>query len=270
MVCHKWEYGCSRTPFSSTLAFPIELLGGRRLGPQRTLQSNIGCGTGMEFAEEKQLESAEKQLFLSLSLSLSLVWDHQPLWDQPYASFCPISVYILWRVGDRILWALVLRGCLILVRYDWNSWGEKSTQWWLLHFQDHFVSLIAIGLFFCRQSSVATINMICWWGPVSWHLSVVGSCADGKSWTRSQHWLCDFCWRQLLSTWTDGTWGPEVFRFIHWHLHSSKLAENLVYWYISTSPLFPALRNSVFNTIKTPTTIAKAWNDGLTLCEWLS
>lgn len=72
---------------------------------------------------------------------------------------------------DHILWALVLRGCLILYWYDWNSSGEKSTQWWLLHFQDHFVSLIAIGLFFCRQSSVATINMICWWGPVSWHLS---------------------------------------------------------------------------------------------------
>jgi hypothetical protein len=43
----------------------------------------------------------------------------------------------------------------------------------------------------------------------------------------------------------------------------------LVYWYISTSPLFPALGISMFNIIKTPTTIAKAWNDGLTLYEWL-
>jgi len=94
MVCHKWECGCSRTPFSSTVAIHIELLSGRRLGPQRTLQSNIGCSTGIEFTEEKQLEFAEKQF----SLSLSLVWDHQPLWDQPCASFCPISIYILWRV----------------------------------------------------------------------------------------------------------------------------------------------------------------------------
>ncbi len=205
---------------------------------------------------------------LSLSLSLSRLRSSTSLRSTLCKLLPHFRIYLV-KGWDHILWALVLGGCLILFRYDWNSWGEKSTQWWLLHFQDHFVSLIAIGLFFCRQSSVATINMICWWGPVSRHLSVVGSCADGKSWTRSQHWLCDFCWRQLLSAWTDRTWGPEVFRFIHWHLHSSKLAENLVYWYISTSPLFPALGISMFNIIKTPTTIAKAWNDGLTLYEWL-